>query len=81
MQWHMKHASVQITAGSISQARNIFSHPEIVRALSTRGLAILLMETVNADFNSIYLRGIARTRVRRTCIYRDTGSQRVLKYP
>lgn len=41
MQWHMKHASVQITAGSISQARNIFSYPEIVRALSTRGLAIL----------------------------------------
>lgn len=54
----------------------------IVRALSTRGLAML--ETVNGDFNSIYLRGIARTRVRRTCIYRDTGGGErvlVLKYP
>lgn len=80
MQWHMKHASVQITTGSISQARNIFPFRGIVRALST-GLWLYIG---NGDFNSIYLRGIARTRVRRTCIYRDTGGGErvlVLKYP
>lgn len=76
----MKHASVQITTGSISQARNIFPFRGIVRALST-GLWLYIG---NGDFNSIYLRGIARTRVRRTCIYRDTGGGErvlVLKYP
>lgn len=37
---------------------------------------------LNGDFNSIYLRGIARTtRVRRTCIYRCGERVLVLKYP
>lgn len=70
----MKHARVQITAGSISQARNIF------RGIGSRTFA--RTTALNGDFNSIYLRGIARTtRVRRTCIYRCGERVLVLKYP